>query len=86
MRYIDLRYFGGQGYLKNGFDEVGVSSPNYFYFTQHSLELESRVKYQKHKLKDKLEIFDETKTEIENMEANSYFRIFDAGNLVVSQR
>ena len=59
-----------------------LSLPNYWYFKGNVLQLESRVKYQKHKLKSLLEFFDESKTEVENMKANGYNRIFDCGNLV----
>ena len=44
--------------------------------------LESRIKYQKHKLGKLLETFDPAKSEIENMKLNGYHRIFDCGNLV----
>ena len=40
------------------------------------------MKYQKYKLKDKLEKFDESLTEVQNMYNNGYNRIFDCGNLV----
>lgn len=59
-----------------------ISDPDYKYFTTTTRILESRVKYQKHKLKNLLEIFDPNKTEYENMRDNGYFRIFDCGNLV----
>ena len=37
---------------------------------------------QKHKLKNILPLFDETKTESENCYQNGYRKIFDCGNLV----
>lgn len=46
------------------------------------VQLESRQKYQKHKLKNKLEKFDPNLTEWENMQMNGYDRIWDCGNLV----
>ena len=58
-----------------------ISKPDYKYFNA-SRKLESRLKYQKHKLKDLLKNFDPNKTEYENMRDNGYFRIFDCGNLV----
>ena len=81
VSYCDLRYFDGSGYIKNGFKYVSTTNPNYFYFKQNSLVLESRVKYQKHKLSKKLNIFDESLSEYDNMLNNKYLRIFDAGNL-----
>ena len=44
--------------------------------------LESRIKYQKHKLKNILEKYDDKKSEKENMLDNGYDIIYDAGNLV----
>lgn len=55
-----------------------TTPPNYFYFK--GLNLESRVKYQKHKLKKLLKQFDDTKTETSNMFQNNFRKIFDAGN------
>lgn len=45
-------------------------------------QLESIVKYQKHKLNNILDNFDESKSEWDNMSMNGYNRIFDCGNLV----
>jgi len=42
----------------------------------------ARQKYQKHKIKDILPIFDEALTEWENMKNNGYDRFWDCGNLV----
>ena len=60
-----------------------MTAPNYFYFKINDLnyELHSRLKFQKHKLKSILPIFDPLKSEHANMEANNYLRIYDAGNL-----
>jgi hypothetical protein len=44
--------------------------------------LESRQKFQKHKLKDKLEVFNAELTEWHNMQNNGYDRIWDCGNMV----
>lgn len=83
ITYVDCRYFSGDGYVGNGFSIIKHSSPNYFYFKNKKISLESRNKYQKHKLKDILPIFDENLTEYENMLNNGYLRIYDAGNLVL---
>jgi hypothetical protein len=81
VTYADLRYSEGNLYDKLGFKFKHESSPNYFY-TKDSSTLESRVKYQKHKLSSKLDIFDNTKTEMQNMIDNNYRVIFDCGNKV----
>ena len=83
ISFVDVRYFTGKGYLNNGFKEKGVSKPNYFYFKKNSLILESRIKYQKHKLKNLLDVFDPNLSEPENMRSNGYLRIFDAGNKIL---
>ena len=40
----------------------------------------SRLQFQKHKLKDKLEFFDNNISEKENMLNNGYYRIWNTGN------
>ena len=81
VSYADRRWSKGNLYEKLGFKLNSISSPNYWYFNDDRI-LESRVKYQKHKLKNMLPIFDESKSEVENMKDNGYNRIFDCGNLV----
>jgi len=81
LTYVDRRYGTGFGYLKTGFKLINSSTPNYFY-TKDYQHRESRIQYQKSKLKDKLEIFDENLTEWQNMQLNNYDRIWDCGNLV----
>lgn len=80
VTYADRRYFSGNVYDYLGFKFDGNTSPNYFYFKSPSIELESRVKYQKHKLKTVLEDFDPNKTEYQNMLNHGYDRIWDCGN------
>ncbi len=82
ITYADKRYSNGDLYRKNGFIELKDSGPNYFYFTLKQLVLLSRVQFQKHKLKDKLENFDPSLSEAENMFNNGYRRIWDCGNKV----
>jgi very-short-patch-repair endonuclease len=79
--YADLRWSEGNMYKKLGFNHIHNSAPNYFYFKK-SLERLSRVQFQKHKLKHKLEIFNSSLSEWENMQINGYDRIFDCGNMV----
>ena len=82
ISYADRRWSRGKLYEALGFKLDHASGPNYWYFNKQSLELYSRVKFQKHKLKNLLVNFDEKKTEVENMNANGFRRIFDCGNLV----
>ena len=81
ITYADRRISKGESYKNNGFEEREISNPNYFY-TKDYINYFSRVKFQRHKLKELLEIFDENKSEVENMHANNWDRFFDAGNLV----
>lgn len=81
ISYADRRWSQGKLYKVLSFQLDHISAPNYWYFkTRYSLE--SRVKYQKHKLSKLLKKFDPTKSELENMKDNSYRRIFDCGNFV----
>jgi hypothetical protein len=81
ISYSDKRWNTGNVYLQLGFKYLHTSTPNYFYFhNTNSYTLLSRQQFQKHKLKDKLEIFDPVLTEWENMQNNGYNRIWDCGN------
>jgi hypothetical protein len=57
------------------------SEPSYYYI-ESRIKLSSRMKYQKHKLKNLLEVFNPEMTEWQNMAANGYDRIWDRGNSV----
>jgi hypothetical protein len=82
ISYADRRWSKGDLYHKLGFNFLHNSSPNYWYFKNNSLLLQSRVKFQKHKLKNILENFDENLSETENMKNNGYGKIYDCGNMV----
>ncbi len=80
ISYCDRRYFTGEIYKVLGFNLIGKSKPNYYYVKDNNRY--SRIKFQKHKLKDLLENFDEELTENENMYRNGYNKIYDCGMLV----
>ena len=82
VTYADRRYSNGALYESLGFTKVSVSAPNYWYFQKGTINLESRVKYQKHKLPNILSEFSSDKTEYQNMLDNGYLRIWDCGNIV----
>ena len=88
ISYANLRWSDGKLYENLGFKLVRKSEPNYFYFkVKHEIlptdmVLHSRVEFQKHKLKGKLEVYDENLSEKENMYMNNYRTIYDCGNLV----
>ena len=80
VSYNDRRYFDGQVYINLGFNFMGNTSPNGFYIIDNYQTLQNRICWQKHKLKNKLKIFDPELSEWENMKNNGYDRIWDCGN------
>ncbi|HPM74230.1 MAG TPA: hypothetical protein PLA71_00745 [Saccharofermentans sp.] len=81
ISYCDKRWSTGKTYENCGFKYSGESSPNYWY-NKKGVRRISRMQYQKHMLKDKLEEFDPTLTEWENMQKNGFDRIWDCGNKI----
>jgi len=83
ISYADKRWSLGNLYKQLGFTLIRESPPNYWYMNnENKLNRLSRQQYMKHMLKDKLEKFDESLTEVENMKNNGYKRIWDCGNYV----
>ena len=83
ISYGNRRWTSKINNVYNSSKLINISAPNYFYFHISDTDvLFSRQTFQKHKLKDKLEIFDENLSEVENMYNNGFRRIFDCGNLV----
>lgn len=78
LTFADRRYTDGHGYEKLGFILNGITKPNYVYVDGNRCF--SRMKFQKHKLKGLLDVFDPGLTEPENMFANGYRRLWDCGN------
>ena len=79
ITYANRRYSNGNLYKQLGFTFSHYSNPNYFY-RKNTITRYSRHQFQKHKLKDKLDIFDSKLSEWENMKLNGYDRIWDCGN------
>jgi len=84
ISYVDVRYFNGNGYINNGFTLINHIKPNFFYFKNGDIILESRQKYQKHKLSKIFNNYDSTITAHDNMLQNKFLRIYDAGNLMLT--
>lgn len=82
VSYCDQRLFTGNLYINLGFELTHTSRPNYFYVHPSKYCLESRLKYQKHKLKDVLSVFDPQQTEQTNMKMNGFYRVEDCGHKV----
>ena len=78
MTYADRRYSIGSIYKKLGFCLDGITKPNYSYTDKDVVF--SRQQFQKHKLADRLDIFDPNLTESQNMFNNGYRRLWDAGH------
>lgn len=78
--YADLKWSVGNVYESNGFTFDDITKPSYHYFRNDN-ELYHRSNFMKHKLSSKLDTFDPTITEYQNMVNNGYDRIWDCGNL-----
>lgn len=79
MSYANFDHSNGNLYEKNGFEFVYLTKPGYYYYKNK--QVHSRQNFQKHKLKNKLDIFDDCKTESENMFNNGYRRLWNSGNI-----
>lgn len=83
LSYANRRWSTGNLYEKLDFEFIENTKPNYFYFKgSDGAVLLSREQFQKHKLKDKLETFDESLTETENMYNDDYRKIYDSGHKI----
>jgi hypothetical protein len=82
ISYADRRFtsIDKNLYKSLGFLLKRVSKPSYFWFKNGVII--KRIQSQKHKLISIIDIYDESKTEVENMIINGYKRVYDCGNLV----
>ena len=76
--YASLDYGHGDMYSSAGFEFIKYTDPNYFY-VKNNIRY-SRQQFMKHKLKDKLEIYDDELTEKQLMDLNGYLRVYDSGS------
>lgn len=85
VSFCDLRFVSGQAdgavYTGLGFEKVDITKPNYHYYDPKTKSFKSRMSYQKHLLKDKLEIFDPDLSEVENCKLNGLVPQYDCGNI-----
>jgi len=81
ISFCDIRWGTGKVYDKLGFNHIRDNGPSYIY-TNRYRTLESRIKYQKHKLEKLLPIFDKNISEWENMKNNGFDRYWNSGNAV----
>lgn len=80
VSYSHRHIFNGSLYKKLGFEQISINRPS-FYYTKDYNKVYNRLKFQKHKLKNKLDIFDENKTAWDNMKANGWDRYWDCGTI-----
>ena len=80
VSYADRRLFTGNIYSELGFQLINTTPPGYGYVLDGVIY--SRLLFQKHKLAKKFLNFDAQLTEAENMFANGYRRLWDAGQTV----
>lgn len=81
ISFADLRFGFGNVYKQSGFNFECFTTPNYWYYNHKNPQgFESRIKYQKHKLKDKLDKYNEELSEHKNMVLNGFLKIWDCGN------
>ncbi len=77
--FADLRYFTGDVYRNNGFKFEHFVDPRYTYF--RNMTTYHRRQFQRKILPGKLEKFDPSLTEYQNMLMNGYDRIWDCGKI-----
>ena len=80
VSYSDRRFFTGDIYNKLGMQFVGNTAQGYHYVSPDFSTLFNRQMFQKSKLKKKLQKFDESLSEWENMKVNGFDRIWDCGH------
>jgi hypothetical protein len=74
------RHSIGNVYRSVGMEEIQNDAVNYYYFNKREGIRYSRHQFKKHKLEDKLPIFDESLSEGDNMKMNDFYKIYDCGN------
>lgn len=78
--WCNLGYARGQVYEKLGFKKVNEVNSDMWYISKEGILL-NRRNYQKKKLKSILDVFDESKTEVENMIENGYGVYYGPGTI-----
>ena len=84
ISYANRRWSFGNVYDTIGFKLVGKSKPCYWYIKNNVVY--HRSSFMKHKLKNKLDNFDDSLTEVENCYNNGLRRIWDCGNLIYERK
>lgn len=79
LTFADRRYSNGDLYKQLGFEFIGNTKPNYWYFKSHEYIRFYRFNFRKDILVS--EGYDKNKTEREIMIERNYYRIYDSGNM-----
>jgi very-short-patch-repair endonuclease len=79
LTFADKRYSQGRLYINLGFEFVGDTQPNYFYFKPSEMIRYYRFKFRKDVLVK--EGYDSSKTEFQIMNEREYLRIYDCGHM-----
>jgi hypothetical protein len=82
ISFTNMRWSNGGVYDKLGFSKLSISLPNYYYFLPSNKILINSQTFQKHKLKNKLQIYDDELSGTLNMYNNGYRKIYDCGNII----
>jgi len=82
VTYADKRYSVGNLYEKMKFEKIKDTDPNYWYFRVGEDIRFHRFGFAKHTLEKKLEHFDKSLSEWQNMKNNGYDRIWDCGHIL----
>jgi len=83
ISYANRRFSNGELYSKLGFELIGKTEPNYFYFKPSKKKNFEKI-YNYKSIKDLN--FDKNISIDENMYNNEYRKMFDCGNLVFSYK
>ena len=78
VSYSDNRWGDGNVYKQAGMENRGITQPSYFYFLPAERKRYHRSAFMKHKIVNQMG-GDASMTEVENMRAFGYNRIFDCG-------
>lgn len=90
ISYADASRSVGELYNTLGFKQTHISRPNYWYFKRSNYlysvqRVYHRFGFNKQVIKQKLPLYDDSKTEWENMKLNGYDRYWDCGNYVFTK-
>lgn len=82
ISHCDRRISNAEGYINSGWKKIGEAPPQYQYFTQGSIKLLNRMKFQKKKM-SKIRGFNYNPnlTEHQNMINNGYDWVYDCGTI-----